>query len=276
MPLHLEEVDGRQMWALICDQCTVKGEHLATIDEVQEGSWHVSGGNPLAELGAFDVLCDICFHLDFDEDAPILHYETRDAIIERLQSMPGGQTLDFHPESTLLAVVNALAMGGSQNYLEARLRATELLDPLSGEASQQGVQEALQRVIHAGDREGFLSYDHVSPTQQRSLTTQQPTRIIERGEVGTTTVFLSLDSCPLPEWVSPGAWVRQSSDGVEGQVHLIDATHVVILLEGDLVYWRRAKNAQFDQDFDRLPEPQKHYERISERGYLGLQVPSDW
>lgn len=258
MPLLHEQVEGRPLWKLVCDACHTESDYLETLEAAsEEENWHVSDDPDWeeVELEGHTILCDICHTLGVEDRGPILHYDVRDAIIDHLRRLPGGQELDFHPGTALWTVVNALAMGGPQEDLEARLLDLRLGDPRPIETAHA----ALQRLSTTTTRittPGFVSAVPPPPSTA-------------------TTVFINKESCELPDWVYTGAWVKRLADGSQGRVELIAELVVVLALNDEAIQWRRAKDAAFEEEFEPLPLPRTRYERLRADD-VGLSLAVGW
>lgn len=258
MPLLHEQVEGRPLWKLVCDACHTESDYLESLeDAADETDWHITDDPDWeeVELEGHSILCDIC-HTVGGEQGPMLHYDVRDAIIDHLRRLPGGQELDFHPGSPLLTVINALAMGGPQEDLEARLLDLRWSNPRPIETAHAALQRLQTTTTHVSP--GFVGVGGSQPAQ-------------------TTTVFINTEHCELPDWVYAGAWVKRLADGGKARVNTVGDIVVVLAINEELVHWRRAREAAFDREFEPLPLPRTRYERLrSDEVGLSLAAAAGW
>jgi hypothetical protein len=257
MPLRLEHVEGRQVWQMVCDQCLSEATH-SDFQDARDDNWHVEDDPDWdeSELEGHNILCDICFTLRSDDSSPFLNYEVRDAIIDHLRMLPGGQELDFRQGSALLSIINTLAMGGPQEDLEARLLGMTLSDTHTIETAHAALAQLSTNEVRVGSGFVGLNRNGTLPVRAEPSTS--------------TTVFLNIETCELPEWVYTGAWVKRLSDDSKGRIDIVGDITVVLVFNEELINWRRVKNAAFAAEFEPLPLPRSRYERLLDSDTLGL------
>ncbi len=232
MPLQREQIGGHSLWVPVCDRCREKGAPLPGYDESRD--------IPELDLDLDDlvIVCDTCD----TSSAPQRTFDARDAILDFLRTLPGGQDLDLRPGSMVRTMVDLLAQGGTQEELEGRL--LELPPNFILELEEDAVSHsAFGALRQALTGRGALARSVLTPPQQ-------------------TSVRMSREVYDLPAWVVEGVWVQRVSDGTKAKVDKIGPLTVVLAVANSSVTWRRIKNAKFETDFVQAPPPPSRWQRL--------------